>query len=82
MRLENLIKDTQDEMYKKIKEGRDMEDAEAKKVADVVAISALKYGVCPIRHPRIMFLISTVSPPSREIPAPTSCIPLCESSLF
>ena len=44
MRLENLIKDTQDEMYKKIKEGRDMEDAEAKKVADVVAISALKYG--------------------------------------
>lgn len=44
MRLENLIKDTQDEMYKKIKEGRDMDDAEAKKVADVVAISALKYG--------------------------------------
>lgn len=44
MRLENLIKDTQDEMYKKIREGRDMEDAEAKKVADVVAISALKYG--------------------------------------
>ena len=44
MRLENLIQDTQDEMYKKIKEGRDMEDAEAKKVADVVAISALKYG--------------------------------------
>ena len=44
MRLENLIKDTQDEMYKKIKEGRDMEDAEARKVADVVAISALKYG--------------------------------------
>ena len=37
-------RDTQDEMYKKIKEGRDMEDAEAKKVADVVAISALKYG--------------------------------------
>ena len=26
MRLENLIKDTQDEMYKKIKEGRDMEE--------------------------------------------------------
>ena len=44
MRLENLIKDTQDEMYKKIKEGRYMEDAEAREVADVVAISALKYG--------------------------------------
>ena len=44
MRLENLIKDTQDEMYRKIKEGRDMDDAEARKVADVVAISALKYG--------------------------------------
>ena len=66
MRLENLIKDTQDEMYKKIKEGRDMEDAEARKVADVVAISALNTVICPIRHPRIMFLISTVSPPSRR----------------
>lgn len=43
-----------------------MEDAEARKVADVVAISALKYGDLSIRHPRIMFLISTVSPPSRR----------------
>lgn len=44
MRLENLINDTKDEMYKKIKEGRPVTDEEAKQIADVVAISALKYG--------------------------------------
>ena len=44
MRLENLIRDTKDEMYRKIREGRDMPEEEAKKVADMVAISALKYG--------------------------------------
>lgn len=59
-----------------------MEDAEARKVADVVAISALKYGDLSNQASKDYVLISTVSPPSREIPAPTSCIPLCESSLF
>ncbi len=44
MRLENLIRETKDEMYKKIKEGRDMPDEEARQVADLVAVSALKYG--------------------------------------
>ena len=44
MRLENLIRETKDEMYKKIKEGREMEENEARKVADMVAISALLYG--------------------------------------
>ena len=44
MRLENLIRETKDEMYRKIREGRDMPEEEALKVAETVAISALKYG--------------------------------------
>lgn len=31
-------------MFRKIKEGREMSDEEAMKIADVVAVSALKYG--------------------------------------
>ncbi|MBP5281920.1 MAG: arginine--tRNA ligase [Lachnospiraceae bacterium] len=44
MRLERLINDTKDEMFKKILEGREMSQEEAKKVADQVAIAALIYG--------------------------------------
>ena len=44
MRLENLIRDTKEEMLRKIKEGREMSDEEAGKVADIVAVAALKYG--------------------------------------
>lgn len=44
MRLETLINDTKEEMFRKIKEGREMSDQEAREVADMVAISALLYG--------------------------------------
>ncbi len=48
MRLENLIRETQEEMYRKILEGREkgheISDEEAEKVAGIVAVSALKYG--------------------------------------
>lgn len=44
MRLENLIGETRDEMYAKIREGREMPEEEARQVADMVAVSALKYG--------------------------------------
>ncbi len=44
MRLENLICDTKAEMYRKIRDGREMSEEDAKAVADIVAISALKYG--------------------------------------
>lgn len=44
MRLENLIRETKEEMYKKIREGRDMPEEEARQVAGTVAVSALKYG--------------------------------------
>ena len=44
MRLENLIRETREEMYRKIREGREMSGEEAEKVADMVAVAALKYG--------------------------------------
>ena len=44
MRLEDLIRETKEEMFKKIREGREMSEKEALLVADQVAVSALKYG--------------------------------------
>ncbi|MBQ3906504.1 MAG: arginine--tRNA ligase [Lachnospiraceae bacterium] len=44
MRLEHLIRDTQEEMYRKIREGREMSEEEARKVANQVALAALIYG--------------------------------------
>ncbi len=44
MRLENLIQDTKEEMLRKIREGREMSEDEARAVADIVAVSALLYG--------------------------------------
>ena len=44
MRLENLINETKEEMYRKIVENRQMDEAEAREIANIVAVSALKYG--------------------------------------
>ncbi len=44
MRLGGLVQETKKEMYRKIREGRQMPEEEAAKVAEVVALSALKYG--------------------------------------
>lgn len=44
MRLESLITEIQDEMYAKIKENKDIDDAEARQTADLVGLSALLYG--------------------------------------
>ncbi|MCM1025420.1 MAG: arginine--tRNA ligase [Roseburia sp.] len=44
MRLETLIRETKEEMYRKIREGREMTEEEARQVADLVAVSALLYG--------------------------------------
>ncbi len=44
MRLEHLIGDINDEMYKKITENRTVADEEAKATSKMVALSALKYG--------------------------------------
>lgn len=44
MRLENLITEIRDEMYKKIADNRTVEEKEAEQTAGVVGISAVKYG--------------------------------------
>lgn len=44
MRLESLINDINEEMYKKIAENRTMSEEEARKTAQRVALSAMKYG--------------------------------------
>lgn len=44
MRLEKLMGETRDEMYRKIREGREMTEEEAEKVAETVALAAIKYG--------------------------------------
>ena len=44
MRLENLISDINDEMFKKITENRTVADEEAKETSEKIALSALKYG--------------------------------------
>jgi arginyl-tRNA synthetase len=44
MRLEYLVSSTKEEMFKKIREGREMPEEEARNVAGMVAVSALKYG--------------------------------------
>ncbi len=44
MRLEKLISDINEEMYKKITENREVEEKEARQIAKVVGLSAVKYG--------------------------------------
>ena len=44
MRLENLIAEIQEEMYKKITDNRTVEEEEAKNTAKIVGMAAIKYG--------------------------------------
>ncbi len=44
MRLEILIKEINDEMYRKITDNRQVDEEEARQTAKVVALSAIKYG--------------------------------------
>lgn len=44
MRLENLIKSVNDEVYRKIMDNRSMEEEEARSIAAQVGLAALKYG--------------------------------------
>ncbi len=44
MRLENLIKGVNDEVYRKIMENRSMEEEEARTIAAQVGLAAIKYG--------------------------------------
>ncbi len=44
MRLENLIREINEEMYKKIMENRTVAEEEAKRTAQMVGLAAIKYG--------------------------------------
>ena len=44
MRLERLIAEINEEMYRKITDNREVDEAEAKETAGIVALSAIKYG--------------------------------------
>lgn len=44
MRLENLIHDINEEMYKKIVDNRNVQEADARATAEIVGLSAVKYG--------------------------------------
>lgn len=44
MRLESLIKEINDEMFKKITDNREVAEEEARATAQIVALSAIKYG--------------------------------------
>ena len=44
MRLENLIRDIEEEMYRKIMENHEADPEEARQTAAIVALSAIKYG--------------------------------------
>lgn len=44
MRLENLLKEINEEMYKKITDNRQMDEQEARETARQVALAAVKYG--------------------------------------
>ena len=44
MRLENLIREINEEMYKKIMDNRTVEDSEAERTAQIVGLAAIKYG--------------------------------------
>lgn len=44
MRLEFLIKEIEEEMYRKITDNREVEETEGRRTAEIVALSAIKYG--------------------------------------
>jgi arginyl-tRNA synthetase len=44
MRLENLIKEINDEMLKKIMDNREVDENEARETAEIVGLAAIKYG--------------------------------------
>ena len=44
MRLENLIREIEEEMYKKIEENRTVSEEEGKATAKIVGLAAIKYG--------------------------------------
>ncbi len=76
-----MINDINEEMYKKIAENRTMSEEEARKTAQMVALS-MKYGDLSIRLQRIMCLMWKDLSLLREIQDRTIYIRLCVSNQF
>ena len=56
MRLENLIREIDEEMYKKIMDNRTVEAEEARRTSQTVGLAAINTGIFPTRRPRIISL--------------------------
>ena len=67
MRLENLIADIDEEMYRKIVENRSVKDKDAKDTAKIVGLSAIKYGDLSNQATKDTSLMLTALHPLREI---------------
>ena len=63
-------------------ENRSVKGDDAHKTAEMVGLSAIKYGDLSTRRPKIMFLMWTDLLLLKEIQALISCIPLSGSNLF
>ena len=57
MRLENLIREINEEMYKKITDNRTVSEEEARKTAQIVGLLQLSTEISPTRHQKIMCLM-------------------------
>lgn len=66
MRLENLIREIDEEMYKKIMDNRTVEETEAKQTAETVGLAAIKYGDLSNQASKDYILMWTDLPPLRE----------------
>ena len=82
MRLETLIQEINDEMLRKITDNREVDEAEAKETARIVALAALKYGDLSNQARRIISLIWIDLLPLKEIQVLIFCIQLYVSSPF
>lgn len=82
MRLENLIREIDEEMYKKIMDNRTVSEEEAKRTAQIVGLAAIKYGDLSNQAGKDYIFDVDDLPLSREIRDLTSCIQLCASSPF
>ena len=74
MRLENLIRDINEEMYKKIVDNRSIKEEDARATAKIVGLLQSNTETCPTRHPKIIFLILKDLHLLKEIPVRIFCI--------
>ena len=81
MRLETLIKEINEEMYRKIMENHETDPEEARKTAQIVGLSAIKYRDLSNQASKdYVFDVDRFTSLWREIPVHTFCIRSCVSN--